>query len=511
MGINTTKGINRRRFLAAAGLGATGAALTACTGRSPAPPAAPTTTPPVTSAPATTTPAADSIDYPALRAKLAGQLVTPDQPGYSTARRSYNPLFDDRRPGAVAQVSSVSDVQACVSAAAGTHTPIAARGGGHSYLGASTPDNALVVDLGRLSAISPQPDGSVVVGAGTRLIDLYAALAAAGRCLPGGSCPSVGVAGLTLGGGIGVLARRYGLTCDQLTSATVVTADGTVRTASPGSEPDLYWALRGGGGGNLGIVTSFTFSTAPAPSPTVFSLRFPAGSVGQVLGEWQHWLAGAPDELWSNCTVTVGSPPTCRVGGCFLGSPAGLAPLLTSLAGRAGVQPVSKYSKQMSYLDAMRYFAGCAGDSVAQCHLSSAGGALGRESFVASSRVLAAPVTDLTPVVRACTGPAGMSVIFDGLGGAVGRVAADATAFPHRSALATVQIYLDTTAAAQAASTAQVTSVRDELAAVLGPGAYVNYLDRTTPRQDYYLGNLARLTQVADRYDPTAVFSTLGR
>jgi FAD/FMN-containing dehydrogenase len=146
--------------------------------------------------------------------------------------------------------------------------------------------------------------------------------------MPDGSCPTVGIAGLSLGGGIGVLARKLGLTCDRLTAARVVTADTVLRTASEASEPDLFWALRGGGGGNLGIVTSFIFATAPASDLTVFSLRFPAGSVAGVLGAWQEWAPAAPDELWSNCIVSAGEPPACRAGGCFAGSAAALEPLL---------------------------------------------------------------------------------------------------------------------------------------------------------------------------------------
>src|SRR2546430_4368956 len=186
-------------------------------------------------------------------------------------------------------------------------------------------------------------DGITEVGAGAKLIEVYAGLAKAGRCLPAGSCPTVGIAGLTLGGGIGVLTRKFGLTCDHLLSARVVTADGRLLTASADSEPDLFWALRGGGGGNLGIVTSFTFSTAPAPSVTVFSLHFPAGTVPGVLSAWQQWIAAAPDELWSNCGITAGRPSSCRVGGCFVGSPEALNPLLDKLIAATSARPSSRF------------------------------------------------------------------------------------------------------------------------------------------------------------------------
>jgi hypothetical protein len=502
--------LDRRAFLyvagLAVGLGAT-TALAACS--STASQAPPKSTSPATTAPPTTSAAPGPINYSALAGKLSGQLALPGAAGYAAARRSYNPLFDGRQPGAVALCTKPSDVQACVAAAASSTTPIAARGGGHSYVGYSTPDNALVVDLSGLSGSTVNPDGSMVVGAGSRLIDVYAAAANAGRAIGAGSCPSVGIAGLTLGGGIGVLSRKFGLTCDQLTSATVVTADGTLRTASANSEPDLFWALRGGGGGNFGIVTSFTFATAPAPALTVFSLQFPAGSVGDVLGGWQQWVSGAPDELWATCNVAGGSSVSCTIVGTFVGSAAALSPLLADLVRRTGVSPSGRVVLSKGYLDAMRYFGGCSADSVAQCHLSSAGGTLGRESFVASSSMVTSPLSDPGAIASLCAGRPDLNLIFDALGGAVGRIAPDATAFPHRSALASVQIYQKLTTLSQQSGTQVVGNVRDALAGMTGGGGYVNYIDQNMPSwgQAYYGDNLARLRQVAAQYDPHGLFS----
>ncbi len=143
---------------------------------------------------------------------------------------------------------------------------------------------------------------TATVGAGTRLIDFYHGLAAKGRAVPGGSCPTVGIAGLTLGGGIGVTARAYGLTCDSLESLQIVTANGAVltATASPGQYSDLFWACQGGGGGNFGVVTSFTFRTAAGPEPVLFSLSWPWSQAARVVAAWQSWAPNAPDALWSN-------------------------------------------------------------------------------------------------------------------------------------------------------------------------------------------------------------------
>jgi len=458
--------------------------------------------------PRTRPPADPPIDFPALARTLSGPLVTPDQPGYDLGRRSFNPLFDNRTPAALAQCRRIEDVQACVSAAAQAGVPIAARSGGHSYAGYSTPDRALIVDLSCMSSVRVNAGGTAVIGAGARLIDVYTALADAGRCLPAGSCPSVGIAGLTLGGGIGVLSRKYGLTCDRLVSATVVTADGMSRTVSASAEPDLFWALRGGGGGNFGIVTSFTFDTVPAPQLTAFELDFPAGSVPDVLGGWQQWIISMPDGLWSKCNIIGGSPPSCTVLGCYIGPPSALDPRLTDLIHRVGNQPTLRTVAQHGYLDAMRYFAGCSDKSAAECHDQASGRQWTREAFVASSRIVTAPVADPAQIVSVFDGRR-VFVMIDGLHGAVGRVRSADTAFPHRGALATMQIYLGTSFAERAAAASSMAQMRDQLTGIVGSGAYVNYLDAGMPNwaQAYYADNLTRLRQVAQRYDPDRLFT----
>ncbi|OLF04969.1 FAD-binding dehydrogenase [Actinophytocola xinjiangensis] len=494
--------LTRRTFLGAAAALTAGAA-TACSGTTgdprPTPTRSSTALPPPTTT-ATTEPGPP--DWAGLAARLPGGLHLPGQPGYDAARRVYNPLFDGRRPAAVARCTRDEDVQACVEVAAGSRIPIAARSGGHSYAGYSNPDGALVVDLNPLSGVEVAPDGTAVVGAGTRLIDVYAGLAAAGRALPAGSCPTVGVAGLTLGGGIGVLARKYGLTCDRLVSARIVTAGGEVATVSQAQDPDLFWALRGGGGGNVGIVTSFTFATEPAPELTVFSLRFGVGA-DQVLGAWQNWVADLPDELWTNCVLSAGSPPGVRIGGCFVGDETGCRRQLD----RIGLTATSVLLSTRSYLDAMRYFGGCSTRDLAQCHPETEGGQLGRESFVASSRILDGPV-DPAAVTGLLAGRTGLDLLLDSLGGAVSAVAPGDTAFPHRGALASAQIYANTAAGARAA-TDQVGEVRDGLGALAGAKGYVNYIDPAMPdwADAYYGQNLPRLREVASRYDPDGVFA----
>ncbi|MDT7797340.1 MAG: hypothetical protein QOI78_773 [Actinomycetota bacterium] len=482
--------LDRRAFLRIAGVSAAGAVAAACSNNgspvpvsSTAPSSAPASEVP-TSRPPTGPPNWDD-----LRTRLTGGLLRPGSDSYNAAKHSFNPLFDSRNPVAVAQAATPEDVQACVQGIAG-RLSIAARSGGHSYAGYSVPDGGVVIDLSALKKVDVQGT-KAVIGAGAKLKDVYAALGAAGRALPAGSCPTVGIAGLTLGGGIGVLARKYGLTCDHLSSAQVVTADGKLVTASATSEPDLFWALRGGGGGNFGIVTEFTFDTDPAPNLTVFSLRFPAGSAANVLNAWQQWIPAMPPELWANLVLSGGSPVQCRVGGCYVGNAPALNTLLNNLTTNAGARPTQRTVRSLDYLGAMKYFEGSSD----------------RQSFLGSSRIITAPV-DAAKVVALAEGRTGTDLLIDGLGGKVGEPAKDATAFWHRDALASVQVYAQATAKNQAKVSQSVAEVVTGLAAAGAGGGYVNYIDPALPdwKAAYYGDNAKRLQDVGKKYDPFNVF-----
>ncbi|HKA96920.1 MAG TPA: FAD-binding oxidoreductase, partial [Streptosporangiaceae bacterium] len=196
--------------------------------------------------------------YEDLAAAVRGDLIRPGDPGYDGARAVYNAMID-RYPAAIVRCRDTADVIACVRFAREHDVEIAVRGGGHSVGGLGVWDGALVIDLSLLRSTTVSPGNHTVrADAGCTLGDVDHATTAFGMAVPFGILGSTGVAGLTLGGGVGYLSRRFGLTADNLLAADVVLADGTFVTASENSHPDLFWALRGGGG-NFGIVTSFTF------------------------------------------------------------------------------------------------------------------------------------------------------------------------------------------------------------------------------------------------------------
>lgn len=443
-----------------------------------------------------------------LRRRLSGTLTVRGETGSAQAALTFNPLFDVNHPGAVAFCTSEQDVARCVEFASSSGIPIAARSGGHSYGGYCVPNDGLVVDLGRMAAVSVTGT-QATVGSGARLIDVYAGVGAAGRMLAGGSCPTVGIAGLTLGGGVGVLTRKFGLTCDQLISARAVTADGGIRVVSSDSESELFWAIRGVGGGNFCIVTEFTFETAPATELTVFTLDYPPGHTAAIMRRWLMFMDDAPDELWTTLHAVAGTTPQCRIVGC-IAKTENPRVLVDALGSAIGIGPSDRFVADKSFLDAMNFMGGCSTLTVAQCHPAWTGagpGQLQREAFVASSRMVPDAAIDTARIEALLVGERGLTFIFDSLGGAVSRVPTGATAFPHRRAAASIQIYHGVGAEPSAAYR-RVDEARDRLGEICGAAAYVNYIDPRLPdwAAAYYGDNLARLRRVASTYDPNGVF-----
>ena len=349
--------------------------------------------PPGEAAPAT------AAEWSTLASSLTGRLVLPADRGYTTDVQLFDFRYDNRRPAGIAYCATSDDVARVVAFAREHGITPTPRAGGHSYAGYSTSDG-LVVDVTRMATVTPPRSGSATatIGAGARLVDVYGGLNAAGVSIPAGSCPTVGIAGLALGGGIGVVARLYGLTSDSIASLQVVTADSRTVTASPTAHEDLYWACQGGGGGNFGIVTSFAMKTFPTAPLTLFTLSWPWAAAGSVLGAWQRWMPTMPDGLWSTCLLEAipgRSTALVLVTGVFVGAVAAARGLLGTLTAATGAPSVSNIFAS-AFSPAMSYEGGCAGLTEAACHLPSqvTGGTLSRQPSIAKSDMLTAVLAD---------------------------------------------------------------------------------------------------------------------
>jgi len=472
--------------------------------------------------PPSTTEELDPAAWTVLDRSLDGTLVTPSSPSYPAAKLVYNLRFADVDPAAVAYCATASDVRRCISFARDHGITAVPRSGGHNYGGYST-GTGLVVDVSRMNSVATTPATmTAVIGAGAQLVDVYDRLSGAGMLLPGGSCPTVGIAGLTLGGGIGVVGRKYGLTSDNLLALDVVTADGELLTCDSDHHADLFWASRGGGGGNFAVATSFTFGLHPLPELALFTVNWPWDAAAEVLGKWQDWMATAPDELWSNCQLqSAGSGGlNVRSNGVFVGRPQSLTTALQPLL-RAGA-PSSQFVGPDSYLHAMLVEAGCENLSVGQCHLSGedTGGTLARSSFAATSAYLTSALSgagidaavQAVERLQATVPSVGGGLVFDPYGGAINTVAPDATAFVHRHALCAVQ---SSTSWGPGADSSTVEAAQqwlaqtaDAMAPFVSRSAYQNYIDPTLAdwAEAYYGSNLPRLVAVKRRYDPDDFF-----
>ncbi|MGY3681686.1 FAD-binding oxidoreductase [Streptomyces sp. TE33382] len=490
-----------------------------------------------TARPTTATPAppgsapASPADWPALARSLDGPLVRPGDSAYGTARQLYNTRFDGLKPAAVAYAEHEDDIRECLAFARRTGTPVAIRSGGHSYAGWSSGNGRLVIDVSSLARVERDGTGSTI-GAGARLIDVYQGLARHGRTIPGGSCPTVGVSGLTLGGGHGVASRAYGLTCDSLTSARLITADGRTVTADASRHQDLFWALRGAGNGNFGVVTELRFRTRPAPRTVSAYLSWPWSRAQAVLAAWQSWGPDQPDEIWSSAHLAAGpggATPTLTVAAFSLGTYGDLQNAVDRLADRAGASASSVSLRSRSYQEAMLVYAGCSGFTDAQCHLPgttpgrTADGALQRETYSAASDFFTGslPPAGLRALIdrteaftrigagREQGGGSG-SLSLTALGGAINRVGPQETAFVHRGSRMLAQ-YIGSWRPDSSGTVQQewLKNTHGALRRYASGEAYQNYPDPllTDWRKAYYGSAADRLSRLKKQYDPAGLFT----
>lgn len=422
-----------------------------------------------------------------LTRRLPGRVLTPADPQYAAAADT---LTGPGSPEAVVRPADAVDVATAVRFATEAGLPLAVRSGGHSMAGLGSRDAGVLIDLALLDdvAITDEQRGLVRIGGGARWGQVARRLHHSGLGLPAGDTAEVGVGGLTLGGGIGWLARQYGLTIDHLTGAEVVTADGRMLRADAGHDPELFWALRGGGG-NFGVVTAFEFAAQPVHTVVFGTITFAAGDPGYLISRWRDAMRTADRRLTTDLALLppmFGQPATAMITCCFcrpdgVGAAAALAPL------RAVGTVTSDDVAPHAYPEVLAPFQRPPGVRMAMRSAM-----LPELSDQAIAAIAAAYLTHPTPVT------------LRSMGGAVAEVPADATAFAHRDAEALLIwspiLPADAPARARTAALAPWPAL-----AAYGTGSYVNFV--SDPVVDCYPATTAaRLAEVKRTYDPHNLF-----
>ncbi len=443
----------------------------------------------------------------ALRSRLRGALCAPGDPGYDEARTIWNAMID-RRPGAVIRAAGPTDVMHAVDFAREHHLPLSVRGGGHNIAGSAVCEGGLMLDLSPMKSVRVDPSRRTArVEPGVTIAEFDREAQAYGLATPLGINSTTGVAGLTLGGGFGWVSRKHGLTVDNLLSADVVLASGAPVHASPDEHPDLFWALRGGGG-NFGVVTSFEYRLhAIGPEVLAGLIVHPFSSARQVLEGYRRVAMSAPDDL--TCWVVLRKAPPLpflppEVHGrevlvlavCYVGDPAkgeaAVAPLRalgTPIADAVGPAPFAAWQQAFDPLLTP-----------------------GRRNYWKSHDFLELGDAALDEVVRyASRLPSPECEIFIAqLGGAVNRVPAAATAYPHRDVNFVMNVH---TRWGEAAQDEECIGWAREFFGSMAPhatgGVYVNFMpedEASRVSRGAYGANYERLSKLKARYDPENLF-----
>jgi hypothetical protein len=395
-----------------------------------------------------------------LRELLTGEVIEPGAPGYEQAYKAAMPSYHHIRPEVIVRCISTDDVARTLEFARRTGVHVVPRGGGHCFAGRSSTDGILL-DLTPMRSVSVAADGAATIGAGARLSEVYDALDLHGLTVPAGCGPTVGIAGLTLGGGLGILGRKYGLTCDRLLSAQVVLTDGRVVRCDDQTEPDLFWALRGAGGGQFGVVTSLVFDTA-----------------ARVIAAWQEWAPDAPDEV-NACLKVAGDQAV--LFGATLGRPDAVAALVRLTSPEPSAvswtgQPYRELKRSLNELWPEQPL-----------------------PVVSRSEFFGRPLPASVIAELLATLEPGGELNFTPMGGAYNRVPADATAFAHRDERFLIE---------------HAGPDRDWVTrswSLLRPHAsgrvYPNFPDPDLPdwAEAYHGANHERLKQVKQHYDPAGL------
>ena len=434
-------------------------------------------------------------DVQALGEALRGNLVLPGHSAYDPARRVLNRQMD-KRPALVVQPRGAADVKLAIDFARHSKVLVAVKCGGHSPSGNSTCDDGLLIDLSLLRGVRVDPSARLArVAGGSLLGDLDHESMAHGLVTTAGTVSHTGVGGLTLGGGFGRVARRFGLSLDNVRAVDIVTADGQIHRASARENPELYWGIRGGGG-NFGVVTSFDFALHPMQRTVVGgAIFFPLAQARQVLRFYSEYAATAPDELYLSCGVQGGAEGSgAGFNLCYSGPVNRWDSILRTI--RSVGTPIFEQVNAIDYVALQK-----SGD----IEETRALGMYTKTGFIPS---LPAPLIDAIVDGFEAHPDRATQMGFQHAGGAIARVAPAATAFPHRKIIATM--LLNAMWDAKVDPEPHIAWLR-QYWRTLEPhtrGFYTNDAIEESQRaiDDNYAGNLPRLIALKNRYDPSNLF-----
>lgn len=437
---------------------------------------------------------------------LRGRLILPEDAEYDESRAVWNGIID-RRPALIARCQGTADVMAAVNFARENDLPVTIKAGGHNVAGKAVGQNSLVIDLSAMKGVQVDSRAQTArVEAGATWADVDRETQAFGLATTGGVDSRTGVAGLTLGGGIGYLARRFGLTIDNLLAADVVTADGDLRRASEEENPNLFWSLRGGGGG-VGVVTSFEFQLHEVgPDVLVAQIFHPFQAAGEALRFYRDFSAGAPREL-ACYAMFVHVPPVAPFPEAFHGqiALALVACYSGSIAeGKTVLAPLKEFGtpllnavQSMPYTALQQSFDAGTPDGARYYYKSQYLNKL-------TNGAIETIVDHIEPL------PGSFSIVgIEPLGGAIGDVAETATAFAHRDAAYNFSVWAGWgDAADDEAIIHWARRFHEAMASHAGSGVYANYLDRDDEQRmrEAYGRNYQKLVEVRDAWDPDHLF-----
>ncbi|RJQ67955.1 MAG: FAD-binding oxidoreductase [Desulfobacteraceae bacterium] len=430
------------------------------------------------------------------REGLRGRLFLPGDQGYDNARKVFNGMID-KRPALIVRCAGVADVMAAVNFARETQLLVAVRGGGHGVVGNAVCDDGLVIDLSRMKSVRVDPGNRTArAEGGATWGDFDHETQAFGLATTGGIVPSTGIAGLTLGGGIGYLNRKYGLTCDNLLSADVVTADGLLLKASAEENEDLFWGLRGGSG-NFGVVTSFEYRIHRVGPVLAGEIVYSLDHAKEVLRFYRDWSTAAPEEVRADATLLSGSDgPALAVIVCYCGAVEEGERVLRPL--RSFGSPIVDTVAPVPYATVQNLLTEVFQPGL--LHYWKAGflRAFSDDAIEAIVDFFAGAVT--APFA---------AIAIEHLGGAVSRVAPQDTAFSHRDAqhsLLVLRMWQDLADSEDNLDWAR--KCYRTIAPFLESGVYVNYLgdEGEAGVRAAYGANYERLAAIKNKYDPTNFF-----